>query len=145
MTYKFYDTCSLLKLAADLEIDESERIVISSVTLSELEHIKTATNKDAEVKAAARKLTRWLDEHDDAYDLVTYQNRFAEFILQQDLELNNDTKIVACAYEFKNDHIHDEVIFVTNDLCLKHLARLFFDKNAIEEVYDEAKSEIDAL
>jgi hypothetical protein len=40
---KFYDTCSLLLKAEHLEPNEDySQMVISSITLEELEHIKTA-------------------------------------------------------------------------------------------------------
>ena len=54
--YKFYDTCSLL-LAVDTFLQEKEYTpVISSITLKELENIKTSANKDADVKHSARKV-----------------------------------------------------------------------------------------
>ena len=54
---KFYDTSSLL-LKADTLFEVNERFAISSITLEELEHIKTAANKDANVKFAARRVVR---------------------------------------------------------------------------------------
>lgn len=45
MMYNFYDTCSLL-LRADNLFSTEENIVISSVTLNELEGIKTSYSKD---------------------------------------------------------------------------------------------------
>ena len=71
-TYKFYDTCSLLLRANNLFEDDNERIVISSITLNELESIKTATNKDADVKYAARRLLHLLDEHHSFYDVLIF-------------------------------------------------------------------------
>ena len=64
---KFYDTSSLL-LKVDSLFEEEEKFVISSITLEELENIKTAANKDADVKYAARKLTHILDTHMGEYD-----------------------------------------------------------------------------
>ena len=55
MIYKFYDTCSLL-LKVDNLWEDNVVVVLSSITLEELENIKTATNKDPDVKYAARKL-----------------------------------------------------------------------------------------
>ena len=52
---KFYDTSSLL-LKADTLFENNEKFAISSITLEELEHIKTAANKDADIKYAARKI-----------------------------------------------------------------------------------------
>ena len=48
-TYKFYDTSSLL-LKAETLFEEGERFAISSITLNELENIKTSSHKDAELK-----------------------------------------------------------------------------------------------
>ena len=55
MMNKYFDTSSLLLLADSLFDEEYDyNIFISSITLSELEHIKTSANKDASVKYAAR-------------------------------------------------------------------------------------------
>ena len=138
MKYKFFDTCSLLQKVEDLFNDDSYRMVISSITLSELEHIKTAFNKDIDVKVAARKLIHQLDERMDAYDLVIYETSFDDYIESREIEITNDTKILACVYDFaKVQHPEAETIFVTNDLCLKHLARLFFANDKIESVQEE--------
>ena len=59
---KFYDTCSLLKCASTLS-DTSELFAISSISLEELEHIKTSTNKDNDIKYAAREILRKLDKY----------------------------------------------------------------------------------
>ena len=56
----FYDTSSLL-LQADKLFENNETFALSSITLEELEHIKTASNKDADVKFAARKVASLLD------------------------------------------------------------------------------------
>ena len=54
---KFYDTSSLLK-KVDTLFETGERFAVSSVTLDELENIKTSSNKDADIKYSARKLLR---------------------------------------------------------------------------------------
>ena len=46
---KFYDTSSLLLKAGTL-FDDNEYFAISSITLKELEEIKTSFNKDANIK-----------------------------------------------------------------------------------------------
>jgi hypothetical protein len=51
-------------------------------------------------------------------------------IITKDLPITNDTKILACALAYPTD-----VIFVTNDLALKTIARLFLKH--IESVPDE--------
>jgi len=50
---KFYDTSSLL-LCSEEVLTGAEKIIFSSITLGELEHIKTASNKDENVKYTAR-------------------------------------------------------------------------------------------
>lgn len=55
------------------------------------------------------------------------------------MPLNNDSKIIMCAIRFRDAHLADDVIFVTNDLSCKHLAHLYFGDNVesvIEEKYD---------
>ena len=61
MKYKFYDTCSLIKAVDHIWDDEDTFLVVSQITLQELESIKTASNKDPDVKYAARRLVHELD------------------------------------------------------------------------------------
>ena len=61
MTFKFYDTCSLLVKAGYLTKEDFETMIISSITLDELENIKSSFHKDAEIKFAARKVLGLLD------------------------------------------------------------------------------------
>lgn len=120
MKYYFYDTCSLLLKASHLWDDDGV-LVISSVTLGELEHIKTAMNKDAETKFAARKIVHELGQNQ--YKTVLYANYMEHYITDKDFEITNDTKIIASAC-FLADNIkpEDEVVFITNDLCCEKLA-----------------------
>lgn len=53
-TIKFYDTNAILKLQNKI-LEDNEKFLISSVTLQELENIKTSRNKDDETKYNARK------------------------------------------------------------------------------------------
>ena len=71
MISKFYDTCSLLKRVEDL-FEEGVGVYISSITLKELENIKTSSNKDVDIKYAARKLLHTLDENSDKYETVVF-------------------------------------------------------------------------
>lgn len=122
MQIKFYDTCSLL-LANDSIF--SEYFLISSITLEELENIKTSSNKDAEVKAMARYLLRQLETYND-YAVVIYKESYSKYIQEKDFSITNDTKILATAFDYSLQHPEEEIIFVTNDLCLKNIAKLFF-------------------
>ena len=132
-TYNFYDTCSLLLKASSL-FDEEENIVISSVTLQELEEIKTNRNKSPDVKFAARRLLATMDEHPGAYEVVIFKETMLEPFREQALEINNDIRILACAYWFDNTQHPDCVTFITNDLALKHIANLYFGSDSITSV-----------
>lgn len=125
---KFYDTSSLLLKADDLFTD-GEPFAISSITLKELEEIKVSSNKDANIKYAARHLLHALDEHDGEYEVSIFQESMLQEIIDNDLPISNDTKILASALDYK--------IFVTNDLALKKIARIFFSRDCIESVQED--------
>jgi predicted ribonuclease YlaK len=133
---KLYDTCSLL-LAGEKLFDAGEKFLVSSVTFSELEHIKTASNKDQEVKYAARLLLHLFDKHPDMYEVIVHKIDYEQAISKKNIEITNDTKILSDAI-YANDSLYpDEVVFVTNDLALKHIANLFFGNGMIETVEEE--------
>ena len=128
---KFYDTSSLLKIGDKL-FDEG-RFAISSITLDELENIKTSSNKDADVKYSARKLLREMDEHMNDFDIVMFSDKMLKPINKLDLSITNDIKILSCAINYSKTKTTEEVIFVTNDLILKVLARMFFKVTSVNE------------
>ena len=130
---KFYDTSSLLK-QVDTLFENDDLIAISSITLEELENIKTSSNKDADIKYAARKLLHVLDNNMDNYMIQIYQDKFLKPIIKKGISINNDMKILSCAIEMKKQF---NITFITNDLSLKHIALLFFDKvQSIQEEVD---------
>lgn len=135
--FKFYDTCSLLMVVDNLFQEEEEKNipVISTITLSELENIKTSTNKDADIKYSARKLLHKLNENLDKCIIYIFNSEDLKPIEEKNLPINNDTQILASAIAFKACYPDDEVIFITNDLSLKMMAKIFFyDKvNSINE------------
>ena len=135
MTFNFYDTSSLLILRDDL-FDESTyaRFGISSITLQELESIKVSTDKDSEIKYAARRLLSALNSNFDKFDLVIYKPEMLKPIKEKGLDISNDMRILASAI-FYDCHYHpDETIFVTNDMNLRSIANLFFGEDSIEVV-----------
>lgn len=133
MTYNFYDTSSLLLRVDDL-FRGVEQIVISSITLSELENIKTSNSKNEEVKQAARKLIRALAENPDFYTVWTFTLDMLEPIEKKNLPINDDMKILACAIDYDNKMHPDETVFFTNDLALYNIANLFFGEDSIKRV-----------
>lgn len=118
---KLYDTCGLLS-----EIDNedlfAERFYVSSVTLHELENIKTSKTKTEDVRYKARKLSHILDEHYNDYDVVVYNFEISDYIVDT-LGLDAtipDNQIVGTARYIAEK---EDIIFVTNDICLKNIAR----------------------
>lgn len=138
MTYKFYDTCSLLLKANHLFDEEDVKVVISSISLQELEDIKTANNKDAEIKYSARKLLNILNDNSEAYEIWIFREEMIQPIAEKGFtHINNDLRILACAYDYDYNEHPDETIFVTNDLSLKTIANCFFGEDSIESVNEE--------
>ena len=127
-TNKYFDTSSLLLLADSLfETEYDFDIYITSITLSELEHIKTSINKDQSVKYASRQLLHKLDTNLNKWHCLPYTTQCAAILENFKYESTNDTKILATAYLHANAHQEDIPCFVTNDLALKMLARPMFD------------------
>lgn len=140
-TINFYDTCSLL-LAGEKIFSDNDKFVISSITLKELEKIKTTANKDAETKYSARLLLRLFEANPNKYEVVTHREKYEDVIKQKDFEINDDMKILSDAVYYDSCVRPDETIFITNDLCLKHIANLFFGSDSIgsiPEVVDDYK------
>lgn len=118
---KFYDTCSLL---AEIDNDDlfAERFYISSISLHELENIKTSKNKTEDVRYKARKLSHLLDEHYNDYDVVVYNFEISNYIVDTlglDVTIP-DNQIVGTANYISEK---EDVVFITNDICLKNIAR----------------------
>lgn len=128
--YKFYDTSSLL-LLSDEEL--SEFFVISSITLDELESIKTSYSKDYETKHKARRIIRKLFENDNYY-VVIYYPTMINPIAEKGLEINNDMKILASAIAWERTEAPDDMTFFTNDLSLYNIANLFFGNDSIDYI-----------
>lgn len=130
---KFFDTNAILLTNLDIE----PHFVISSITLTELEDIKVNRNKTEELRAKARHATRWLNKNEDRYTVTIYDARCEENIKSKNIEITNDTKIMACAELF---NATQPIVFVTNDLCCKNIGRSIFKLNVesverIENIY----------
>lgn len=130
---KFYDTNALLELQEEVLAEE---FAISSVTLEELENIKTNKNKTEETRYKARKIVHILDENRDKYDVVIYTDSTSQILNRYAIEVTNDSKICACAKEWKklNSSRDDDIIFVTNDLCCRLIAEEIFGLKVVKAV-----------
>ena len=128
--YKFFDTSALLELTSNVD----KPIYISSITLKELENIKISNNKSEEVKYKARRIIKQIDEHPELYRIHFYKEHMLDPIINADLPISDDMKILATAIDFDNNYHPDEVIFVSNDISLKNIANLFFGNGCIQSI-----------
>lgn len=126
---KFYDTSSLL-----LEEEFDDKIFLSSITLFELESIKSSSHKSDELRASAQRVLWLLDNQLIKHEVVLYNEHMLKNIIKTDIEINNDTKILATALYFARNYAQDGIVFMTNDLSLKAIAGLFFDGHSIQSV-----------
>lgn len=135
---KFLDTNALILLQSKAF---EEPFVISSITLNELEQIKTSRTKDEETKWAVRQVLRALSENEDKYEIEIYKSHYDDEIKTLDLPLSEDSKIIVCAKEaFIRRECLDTGIFVTEDLACKKLAECIglkteYVKNEQDEQY----------
>ena len=122
-TIKFYDTNTLLILG-DRAFEES--FALSSVTLQELESIKTSRNKSDEIKHQARTIVRLLDENSDKYNVVVYDDDIAQIIHTHKMQEYPDTQIIASAKYLSEKR---NVTFVSGDIACKIIAKNIFGLN----------------
>ena len=135
---KFYDTNALLDLQEEVF---EERFLCSIKTFEELEHIKTSRNKDEETRYKARKITHLLDENSDKYEaIVVDYNQYVDDIVNVfGLNPEDPDNIIMYTAWYKSKEVED-LIFVTNDICCKNIARNIFglkveSANKKEEIY----------
>jgi PhoH-like ATPase len=120
----FYDTNALLDLSEKL-LENEDKFYISSVSLHELEHIKTSKNKDEETRYKTRKLIRLLDNNPNKYETIIYNQQIKSMLLENyGLEETPDNQICACAALMAKGN---DIIFVSNDLCCKTIAKKCFN------------------
>ena len=131
----FYDTNAVLDLQ-DRIFDT--KFYISSVTLEELEKIKTSSRHDEAVKYKARKILHLLDQKSDEYKVVIYTTAMENIINEKNIEVSPDTKIISCCV-FSKELLPkgEEFIFVTNDIACKMIASKIFDLN-VESICEDS-------
>ena len=117
---KFFDTNALILLQKRAF---EEKFIISSITLNELEQIKTSKTKDEETKWSARQILRLLADNEDKYEIEIYKTHLDDEIKTLDLPLSEDSKIIVCAKEaFIKRNCLNTGIFITEDLACKKIA-----------------------
>ena len=132
--YNFYDTSSLL-LLTDEELNEY--FIISSITLHELENIKTSRSKDYDVKAAARRILHKLFENQGNYRVIIYYPEMLELLGSKPMDINDDLRILACALWADRNVAPDDITFVSNDFALFTIANLYFGTDSIGYIVPE--------
>ena len=131
----FYDTCSLLNELHSAF--ENDFFYISSVTLEELENIKTSSSKDQDIKYRARQLLHLLFENKDKYKVVIFQKEWETAISNFSyLSDNNDSKIIYSAF-ITDTGISFDLVFKTDDLCCAALAKQI--GLTVETTYEQMK------
>ena len=121
---KFFDTNAILDLQDKMFEDD---FCISSISLQEMENIKTSGRKDEETKYKARKALHLLDENKDKYEVVIYTTAMENYIVEKQLEITPDTKIIAsCAFSKGLLPQDTDFVFVTNDIACKMIASKIF-------------------
>lgn len=134
---KFLDTNAILDLQDKMFEDN---FCISSISLQEMENIKTSGRKDEETKYKARKALHLLDENKDKYEVVIYTTAMENYIVEKQLEITPDTKIIAsCAFSKGLLPQDTDFVFVTNDIACKMIASKIFGL----EVESVGEKEID--
>lgn len=115
---KLYDTCALLDGLSQIKL-EKEIFYISSISLLELESIKTSNKKDNTTKMLARKVLHFLDTHPEKYRVEVCTQYYHTLLEEKGLPITNDNLIIAAAYNLN-------AILITNDLAAKHIAKEIF-------------------
>ena len=131
MIYNFYDTCSLLEKANELFDNPKETMVISSITLNELENIKTSAHKDIEIKTSARKLLSLLASTDDII-IEPFNEKYLKPFIRQGYKITPDIEILATALNVQKKY--KNMKFYTNDLALFNIAKSFFKPELVSKV-----------
>lgn len=124
-TLRVYDTSALLDLSDNLKLDKN--CYISTLVISELENIKTAFNKDSDVKLKARQVVRYLRQNDFTTNIknrATIEKLVKKY--GEVLPNTTDSRILLEAYS-QTKH-YKEVRFYTGDYTLFLFGKYLFEK-----------------
>ncbi len=133
----FYDTNALLALGDKLAETE---FYISSVSLHELENIKTSKVKTEETRFRAREVVRILNNCTTRYKVVVPNEGIYNFLSMKGIEVTPDNLICACAYYVKVVAPAEDVLFYSADLCCRAIARSVFNLT-VAGITDESFSD----
>lgn len=105
-------------------LEKEEFFFLSSITLNELEEIKTSSFKSEEIKYAVRKATRWLNDNPSKYEIIVYDGCVEKVLSETGLEHSNDNKIISSAKYVANSY--DDLVFLSNDILARLTAKEYF-------------------
>lgn len=134
---KFYDTNALLKLKSKAFC---ENFAISTVTLRELENIKTSAKKDESIKYDARQTVHILDENYGKYIVIIDTNDITKIVESHNVPVTPDNIIIASALALKEQDC--DVEFVSDDVAARVIATHIFGLEA-SRTYIEPDDHID--
>lgn len=129
----FYDTCALLNLGDALFGDGIEPWFCSSVSLAELEDIKTNPRKSDSTKYKARKVTRLMDEHPEQYTVIIAVKEVEAVVDEHLLPVTNDNLILACAKLSGADEVFSD------DISMRQIGKHIFGLNMLSSYMVAAK------
>lgn len=132
----FLDTCALLNVNLD---NIKDNFIISSLTLEELENIKSSNQKDNAIKFKARQVVRFLKNNPDKFNIQLVTKNDYDTIEEKNLSINNDKLIIASAKRY-NEEI-EPIIFYTCDLLCEYIAQKIFglDVGNMSDLYNETE------
>ena len=114
----FYDTCSLLNSYKSI-FGKREVFYYSSITLTELENIKTSAYKDEDIKYSARQVANLLGRFKDIAKPILYTTEMDAILKNKNIPITNDSQIVATAFYLSLDDEIQDITFVSEDnLCI---------------------------
>lgn len=130
---KFYDTCSIMEDSGDLS-----DVVISSITIQELENIKSSNTKSEDVRAKARRAVHQIRKY--KVETIIYNPDWDIELLGMGLEDNNDNKIILSCSKSNCD------VFYTEDYLCELIASKIFHfetKRVRDDITDDYKGFIE--
>lgn len=111
MVYHFLDTSAVLNGA----LTQYKEYYISPIVLTELEHIKTAMNKDETVKYQARNAVRQILNSEHIHYTIYPQKKVERLLKKYNYLSDINDHHILCEAELLGQEINGDVYFITSD------------------------------
>ena len=99
--------------------------MLSSISIQELENIKSSRNKSDDIKYAARQAVHFLDENPSKYRIVMYDISSQCDFIEYGLEDTPDNRILRCA-EYARNVLGYDIVFASDDILARLIAKEYF-------------------